>query len=92
LARKNEIFAASGNDKKSTAVIPEGIHRQDAMKEFGWEVPVDVAPLPSAGVIYPTSSSLHGKKMLEIKAMTARECQKLTAGSGLLSQSLLDLA
>jgi len=73
LARKNEIFAASGNDKKSTTVIPEGIHRQDAMKEFGWEVPVDVAPLPSAGVIYPTSSSLHGKKMVEIKAMTARE-------------------
>lgn len=72
LARKNDIFKADGQGQKS-AGIPEGIQRQDVMKDLGWEVPVELAPLPSAGIVYPIGSSLHGKEALSIKAMTARE-------------------
>jgi hypothetical protein len=71
LARKNEIFTAQG--QKAPIEVPGGIIKQDVMKEFGWEVPVDVAPLPSQGRVYPPSSSLHGKEIVSIKAMTAKE-------------------
>lgn len=72
LARKNEIFA--GNQATTQRAAPiEGVMRQDVLKELGWEVPVDVAPLPSQGVVYPKSSGLHGKQSVEIKSMTAKE-------------------
>lgn len=71
MARKNDVFAASSNDKRQSA--PEGVIRQDIMKEFDWEVPVDISPLPSQGRVYPVNSSLHGKESLAIKAMTAKE-------------------
>lgn len=71
MARKNEIFSSSS--QKAPVDVPGGIMKQDVMKEFGWEVPVDVAPLPSQGVVYPTTSNLHGKDVVSIKAMTAKE-------------------
>lgn len=71
MARKNEIFSSSS--QKAPVDVPSGIMKQDVMKEFGWEVPVDVAPLPSQGRVYPASSSLHGKDVVSIKAMTAKE-------------------
>jgi hypothetical protein len=41
--------------------------------DFGWEVPVESVPLPSNGVLYPPESTMHGKKTVNIKAMTAKE-------------------
>jgi len=50
------------------------IQKQDVVKEhFGWEVPVEVVPLPSRGMVYGPDSPLHGREMLEIKSMTANE-------------------
>jgi len=43
------------------------------MKEFGWEVPYELAPLPSRGIVYGKNSSLHKKESVSIKAMTAKE-------------------
>lgn len=37
------------------------------------EVPYESVPLPSRGVIYPSTSSLHNKETLDIKVMTATE-------------------
>jgi hypothetical protein len=71
LARKNEIFTSQ--NQKAPVDVPGGIIKQDVMKEFGWEVPVDVAPLPSQGRVYPPSTTLHGKEIVSIKAMTAKE-------------------
>lgn len=71
MARKNEIFTSQS--QKAPVDVPGGIIKQDVMKEFGWEVPVDVAPLPSQGRVYPPNSSLHGKEIVSIKAMTAKE-------------------
>lgn len=72
LARKNEIFNASKQAAPATTPV-EGVMRQDPMKEFGWEVPYELAPLPSRGIVYDKTSSLHGKEAISIKAMTAKE-------------------
>ena len=54
--------------------IPSEIPKQNVMKdEFGWEIPVETVPVPSEGMVYPAGSPLHGRKTLQIKAMTARE-------------------
>ena len=54
--------------------VEAGMQTSDVIKDdFGWEIPVDVAPLPSEGKIYDTSSPLHGRKTIEIRAMTAKD-------------------
>jgi len=50
--------------------IPRSNPLQD---DFGWTVPVESIPLPSAGKIYPQGSSLHNRTSVQIKAMTAHE-------------------
>lgn len=72
MARKNDIFKADPQAQKGS-ILPEGVQRQDVMKDLGWEVPVEAAPLPSQGIVYPKNSSLYGQETLAIKAMTARE-------------------
>lgn len=60
--------------------IPAGIQTKDVMRDdFGFEVPVESVPLPSNGIVYPTESPLHGKEMVDIRAMTAREEDILTS-------------
>ena len=50
------------------------VQKQDVVKDkFGWEVPVEVVPLPSQGRVYPAGSPLRGRETVEIKAMTANE-------------------
>lgn len=50
------------------------IQRQDIVKEqFGWEVPIEVVPLPSKGKVYSPDSPLHNRETIEIKSMTANE-------------------
>tara|TARA_R110002096_G_C14508117_1_gene715923 strand:+ start:101 stop:898 length:798 start_codon:yes stop_codon:yes gene_type:complete len=41
--------------------------------DFGWEIPVEVVPLPSNGTIYSPDTTLYNKETLQIKAMTAKE-------------------
>lgn len=72
MARKNEIFNASKQTTSSSSPV-EGVMRQDPMKEFGWEVPYELAPLPSRGLVYDKNTTLHGKETISIKAMTAKE-------------------
>ena len=62
--RKNNIFA---NEVVASAVNTNN------------DVPFDVAPLPSNGVVYDVNSKLHGKDGLDIKAMTAKEEDILTS-------------
>lgn len=50
--------------------IPRSSPVQDV---FGWSIPVEQIPLPSGGLIYPSSSSLFRKDTVQIKAMTAQE-------------------
>jgi hypothetical protein len=54
--------------------IDVGMQTSNVVKDdFGWEVPVDIAPLPSQGKIYDKNSPLHGREVVEIRAMTAKD-------------------
>ena len=65
----NEVF-------NKTSTVP----RTNVMKDdFGFEIPVELVPLPSGGVVYPESSPLHGQQSIEVKAMTAKEEDILTS-------------
>ena len=72
MSRKgNEVFEGSRG-----GVAP----RRDVLKDdFGFEIPTQVVPLPSGGIIYPVESSMHGKQEVAIKAMTAKEEDILTS-------------
>lgn len=60
--------------KKDTADVLSQIPRSSPAQDiFGWTVPVEQIPLPSNGVLYPKTSTLHGRDYLQIKAMTAQE-------------------
>lgn len=55
---RNPVFQHGGNLIKQQMAV---------------DVPVENIPLPSGGQVYPEGSPLHGKKSVEIRAMTARE-------------------
>jgi len=58
----------------------EGIQKHDIMQsDFGWQVPVEAVPVPSEGKVYHPSSTMNGRHVLEIKAMTAQEEDILTS-------------
>ena len=66
--------------------MKSNVPTQNVMKdEFGWEVPVELVPVPSEGKIYSKNSTLFGKDRLEIRAMTARE-EDILASRALIQQ------
>jgi hypothetical protein len=58
-----------GSQKGTDQLQSKNIMKDD----FGWEIPIEIVPIPSNGVIYPSQSILHNLKTVKIKAMTARE-------------------
>ena len=58
---------------------PEIQTRNVMQEDFNWEVPVEAVPVPSEGNVYSVNSALHGRSILEIKAMTAQEEDILTS-------------
>lgn len=67
---RNQVFGAAG----------PGMMTRDVMKDdFGFEIPVELIPLPSRGVAYPPDSPLHNCETVEVRAMTAREEDILTS-------------
>ena len=66
---RNRIFGAPE--------ASEGVDRVKA--ELGLDIPVEEVPLPSRGRVYPTSSALHERETLSIRAMTTREEDILTS-------------
>ena len=67
----------SGNEVFSDQ---SGIKKTNVMKDdFGFDVPVELVPLPSGGIVYPQGSPLSGQEAIEVRAMTAREEDILTS-------------
>ena len=76
--KRNEIFSSES--------VKDMVPKSNVMKdEFEWEVPVEAVPLPSEGKIYSKSNPLHSKRLVEIKAMTARE-EDILASRALIQQ------
>lgn len=71
---RNQVFAQSGPPGIQTVTAAEKVK-----SDFGIEIPVELAPLPSKGLVYPVASPLHGQEVLEIRSMTAREEDILTS-------------
>jgi hypothetical protein len=68
---RNQVF---------TGGTQPGVMTRDVMKDdFGFEIPVEMIPLPSRGVAYPSDSPLHNCETVEVRAMTAREEDILTS-------------
>ena len=61
------------------AGIPTTTMADRVKADFGLDIPVELIPLPSMGLVYPATSSLCGKDAIEIKAMTAKEEDILTS-------------
>ena len=74
-AKRNEVFSGPTGRAPNQAIPSRDVMRDD----FGFEIPVDVVPLPSKGIVYPVDSSMHGKETVSIRAMTAREEDILTS-------------
>ena len=52
----------------------DNIQKRNILKDdFGWEVPVELVPIPSQGKVYSPESILYKKEKIKIKAMTAKE-------------------
>ena len=76
---------------KSTGNINQHVATQNVMKdEFGWEVPIELVPLPSSGLIYDPNSVLYKKDSIKIKAMTAREEDILSSGALIKEGTAID--
>jgi hypothetical protein len=57
-----------------TTAKERGYQTSNIMRDdFGWDVPVDSAPLPSRGLLYDKESSLYQKETIDIRSMTAKE-------------------
>lgn len=41
--------------------------------DFDFEIPTETVPLPSAGLVYPKDSSLHGSRTVDITCMSAKQ-------------------
>lgn len=78
---QNQVFApAPGAPPPNVSAGIQTITAAGQAKaDFGIEIPVETVPLPSAGRVYPNTSSLHGRETVEIRAMTAREEDILTS-------------
>lgn len=74
---KNAVFnpTTGGVDPR----IPSQSVAEKMKAEFGLDISTELVPLPSAGKVYPSSSSLHQKDVIEIRPMTAREEDILTS-------------
>jgi hypothetical protein len=75
MRESNKIFSQGVDNNESSSQNVRDVTKED----FGWEVPVELVPVPSEGRVYSRESGLFGVPGLEIKAMTAREEDILTS-------------
>lgn len=87
-ALKNAIFAAraaqenAGNAQQHNPGTPSDnlISREQYVKsELGFDIPVDLIPLPSKGSVYPAGHGFHKCESVEFRGMTVREEDILTS-------------
>jgi len=74
---KNSVFTMGGSGIDPR--IPSVSQSEAVKADFGLDIPSELVPLPSNGLVYPQTSSLYGKDSIEIRPMTAREEDILTS-------------
>ena len=75
--QRNQVFAqaAAGVDPR----VSQMSAAEKVKADFNLDIPTEVVPLPSCGKAYAPQHPLHGKELLEIRPMTAREEDILTS-------------
>lgn len=77
---KNEVFKSATPESPVKSPPRLATSQREAFaKKFGIEIPSELVPLPSNGLVYPEDSSLYGKKNVEIYGMTVHEEDILTS-------------
>ena len=77
--------------KEEKAGVEQGKRSgEDANEKAGFVIPRDFVPLPSQGRVYPITSTLHNKKEVEVRYLTAADEDILTSRSLLRSGKALD--
>lgn len=72
--RRNEVFG-TGPVTGVQSVPMHAAHKSD----FQFDIPVEIAPLPSCGKVYPPDNPLHMRDSIAFRAMTTREENILTS-------------
>jgi len=87
--RNNEERLGTQQQKQDAAPLPDLLaNKQSAGLNF--IVPTEFVPLPSKGKFYPQHHPLHGKEVIEVKQMTAKEEDILSSRSLLKKGVALD--
>ena len=74
--RNNDNFSGTPGDRAKMTGMPV---RNTLKDDFGLDIPTELVPLPSGGKVYAEGTPLHGKDVVEIRPMTAREEDILTS-------------
>jgi len=89
MRESNKIFTQGTVEPQSSEVAANHI-RNVSRDDFDWEIPVELVPVPSEGLVYSKESGLSGVKGLEIKSMTAREEDILTSRAFIKKGTVVD--
>lgn len=85
MEERNNLFGQENEMDSVVVKSMESMYSQDAQKrfveEFGFEIPKEIAPLPSEGKLYDQSHPLCDQKTVDLRAMTAREEDILTSNA-----------
>lgn len=71
---RNQVFASGVDQRNQQTSMVEKVKA-----DFNLDIPSELVPLPSCGKVYPVNHPLHGKELVEIRPMTAREEDILTS-------------
>jgi len=74
--KRNEVFT---EEKMSMQDVMQQSSKKKFEEEFGFEIPSELVPLPSKGLVYPPDHPLHNAETVEISSMTAKEEDILTS-------------
>ena len=86
---KEDIKKMSAQQRAQADVPQQQSYRQDDMKDF--EVPTELVPLPSNGLVYPATSPLHNREEIEIRCMTANDENVLTSRALLKKGTVIEV-
>lgn len=85
-------------EKREVSMSVEDTTREVAEKEAkaqderrGFSIPTDLVPLPSKGLVYPQTSSLHGASEVEYRQMTAQDEDILTSRALIRTGKAMDM-
>jgi hypothetical protein len=76
---RNEVFKSKEDVQAGMQNMMSSMSQKKMEDDLGFEVPVELVPLPSNGLVYSENHPLRKAEFVEIKSMTAKEEDILTS-------------